>query len=357
MAATYAQFKRTKRRNIPRRIFTLVAVLIVLVAAGLVAVRHAYNSGLGAVSNDQTTQVVTIETGSSSKQIGDLLAAKHLIRSSWAFELYIHSKNLGDKLQAGTYALSPSQSTPDIIATIKKGAVTTKLVTILPGKRIDQVRASLINAGFTPDAVDKALDPAQYADISTLAYKPAGASLEGLLYPDSFQRTTDTDPSVIIRESLQEMSSHLTPDVQAAFASQGMSVYQGLVLASMLEKEVSKPADRAQAAQVFLKRLKTGMSLGSDVTAIYGAINAGKTGLSQAAMLAYDSPYNTLLHTGLPPAPISTVSDSSLQAAGHPAATDWLYFVSGDDGNTYFASNLQDHQANTAKYCHKLCGQ
>lgn len=354
---SFSRFERPKRRNIPRRLFVLFVVLVILTSASLAVVRRAYNKGLGAVSNDQTTQVVTIETGSSSKQIGTLLANKHLIRSSWAFELYIHSKNLGDKLQAGTYALSPSQSTPDIIATIKKGSVTTNLVTILPGKRIDQVRAGLINAGFTPDSVDKALDPAQYADISTLAYKPAGASLEGLLFPDSFERTADTDPSVIIRESLQEMASKLTPDVQAAFANQGLSTYQGLVLASMLEKEVSKPTDRAQAAQVFLLRKKNGMMLGSDVTAIYGAINAGKNTLSQAQMLAYDSPYNTLIHQGLPPTPISSVSASSLQAASHPASTDWLYFVAGDDGTTYFSHTNEEHEALTAKYCHKLCGQ
>ncbi|HWT56095.1 MAG TPA: endolytic transglycosylase MltG [Candidatus Microsaccharimonas sp.] len=354
---SFNRFERTKRPNLPRRIVMLLLVLILLTAAGLVAVHHIYNQGLKPVSSVQATTVVTVEKGSSSKDIAKLLADKHLIRSAWAFELYIHSKNLGDKLQAGTYALSPDQTTPQIIALMTKGAVTTNLVTILPGRRIDQVRADLINAGFAPTAVDQALQPDQYSDVPVLAYKPAGASLEGLLYPDSFQRTGDTDPSVIIRESLQEMSDHLTTDLQATFAAQGLTTYQGLVLASMLEKEVSKPSDRAQAAQVFLKRLKTGMSLGSDVTAIYGAINAGKTNLSQAAMLTYDSPYNTLMHTGLPPAPISTVSDSSLQAAGHPASTDWLYFVSGDDGNTYFATNLQDHQANTAKYCHKLCGQ
>ena len=92
--------------------------------------------------------------------------------------------------------------------------------------------------------------------------------------------------------------------------------------------------------------------LGSDVTAYYGAILAGKSPTT-----TYDSPYNTLLHKDLPPTPISSISESSLNAAGHPAATDWLYFVSGDDGNTYFSTNLQDHEAYTAKYCHKLCGQ
>ena len=348
---------RTKRR-FPRRLLLLFVVLVLIVLAGIVMVRHVYTHDLSPVSSDQTTQLVTIKSGTSTKEIASQLQSAHLIRSAWAFELYVHSKELGSQLQAGTYALSPSQGTAAIIDTLTKGAVTTKLVTILPGRRIDQVRADLINYGFSPESVDAALDPARYGDVPTLAYKPSTAtSLEGLLYPDSFQKTASTDPGIIIRESLQEMSDHLTPDLQAAFAQEGLSTYQGIVLASMLEKEVSNSADRAQAAQVFLKRLKTDMMLGSDVTAIYGAINAGKTQITQGAMLAYNSPYNTLLNKGLPPTPISSVSNSSLQAAAHPASTDWLYFVSGDDGKTYFSKTLQEQQANTQQYCHKLCSE
>lgn len=350
--ASYNRFQQQKRRNIPRRIMLLVVVLVVVSFGSVFAVRRVYNEGLKPVSNDQTTQVVTIKKGSSSKEIGSLLASKHLIKSAWAFELYVHSKEVGDKLQAGTYALSADLGTPAIIKTLTRGDVTTKLVTIVPGKRIDQVRADLINDGFAPDAVDHALDPAQYSNVSTLAYKPAGASLEGLLYPDSFQRTADTDPSVIIRESLKEMGTHLTPDVQAGFAQQSLTVYQGLILASIVEREVSKPTDRPQVAQALLSRLRQGMPLQSDATATYGAVLAGK-----APSLTFDSVYNTYNHTGLPPTPVSSVTDSSLQAVAHPANTSWLYFVSGDDGNTYFSTNLQDHQALTQKYCHKLCSQ
>jgi UPF0755 protein len=146
------------------------------------------------------------------------------------------------------------------------------------------------------------------------------------------------------------MGQHLTPEVQTEFASEGLSTYQGLILTSIVLQEVNKPTDQSQAAQVFLSRIKIGMMLGSDVTAYYGSIIAG-----QAPSLSYDSPYNTLIHTGLPPTPISTINASSLQAVTHPAATSWLYFVAGDDGTTYFSTNLQDQQANTAKYCHKLC--
>jgi UPF0755 protein len=149
-----------------------------------------------------------------------------------------------------------------------------------------------------------------------------------------------------------EASDNYTPDLQAAIAAHGLNPYQGLTLASVVEQEVSKPSDQPQVAQVFLTRLQEGMKLGSDVTARYGAISAG---LSPS--LTYDSSYNTLLHSGLPPTPISSVSSSSLNAVAHPANTAWLYFVTGDDGTTYFSTTFAQHQAYTDKYCHKLCGR
>ncbi len=341
-----------KSARIPRRVWLLLVLLVGLSIAGVVVARHVYTLDLRAVSSSQNTQVITIQKGATVKQISAQLENDHLIRSAWAFQLYVKHKELSDRLQAGTYALSPSQSTGQIVYIMTQGKIAVRLVTILPGRRIDQVRADLINAGFTPTDVDRALDPAQYAGLPALAYKPPSVhTLEGLLWPDSYQKEPDTDPSLLIRESLVAMGQHLTPDVQAAFAAHGLTTYQGLALASIVIQEVNKPQDRTQAAQVFLLRLKAGMMLGSDVTARYGAVTAGLP-----PNLTYDSPYNTLLHTGLPPTPISTISSNTLDAAAHPSATNWLFFVTGDDGNTYFSATLQEHQTLTAKYCHKLCG-
>lgn len=344
---------RGRRPSHFRRLVYLVIVIVIAVAAGAVWVRHAYNADLRPVGVSQSTQIFTVSQGESVKEISSKLQQAHLIRSAWAFELYVHSKELSDKLQAGTYALSASQTTAEIATTITKGEVSTRLVTILPGRRIDQVRADFINDGYAPADVDRALNPTMYADLPVIAYKPAGVTtLEGLLWPDSWYKQTGAQPSDIIRKSLVAMGSHLTPDVQAAFASQNLTVYQGLTLASIVDQEVNKPTDQTQVAQVFLSRLKSGSNLGSDVTARYGAIAADRV-----PTLDYDSPYNTLMHPGLPPSPISTISSSSLAAVEHPASTGWLYFVAGDDGTTYFSTNLQDHEALTAKYCHKLCSQ
>jgi UPF0755 protein len=340
------------RRSWLRRIIVSIGLLVLLLVAATVGVWHFYNQNLRPVSDHGQTQSVTVEPGSTPAGIARLLHNKGLIRNAWTFERYVQSKGVSEDLQAGTYTLSPTQSVSDIVAQLTHGKVTTQLVTILPGQRVDQIRQSLINDGFSESDVDAALNPATYAGNAALVDKPNGDNLEGYLYPDSFQRSDSTKASTIIQESIAEMQSHLTPDIRAAFAKEGLSVYQGITLASIVEQEVSRPADRAQAAQVFLKRLSIGMSLGSDVTAMYGSRLAG-----QGTSLSYDTPYNTLIHTGLPPGPISNVDDSALQAVAHPANTDWLYFVAGDDGTTYFSSTLQQHQAYTRQYCHKLCAQ
>lgn len=342
-----------RKRRVPKRIMFITGLVVVALLVSVVVVRNIYSNGLKAVNDDQATQLFTVEPGASVKVIAQNLEDKRLIRSAWSMQLYIHSKELGDKLQAGTYAFSPNQGTERIVKTLTKGTVSTKLVTILPGRRIDQVRADLINDGFAPTDVDAALDPSQYAGMPILAFKPATATnLEGLLWPDSYQKDASTSASTIIREALETMGEKLTPDVQAAFAAEGLTTYQGLILTSIVTQEVSKPADQAQVAQVFLSRLKTDMQLGSDVTALYGSVVANK-----GSNLSYDSPYNTLQHKGLPPGPISTVSGNALTAATHPAATDWLYFVAGDDGTTYFSHTFDEHEDAAAKYCHKLCNQ
>jgi UPF0755 protein len=124
--------------------------------------------------------------------------------------------------------------------------------------------------------------------------------------------------------------------LRKAFARQGLSTHEAIVLASVVEREVSNSGDRAQVAQVFLKRLRSDIALESDATKIF--------------FDSYENP-------GLPPSPISNVSVSSLQAVADPAKTTWLYFVTGDDEKTYFSHTLEEHEANVAKHCFDKCGR
>ncbi len=340
-------------RRLPRRVLVLLAIFLAVVVIGAAGVQRWYSVNLQPVSSSSQKQYVTIVTGSTLNEIAKQLQQAGLIRSDQAFIWYVSAHNARDKLQAGTYSFRPSERTQTIAESIINGKVATDLVTILPAQRLDQVRQAFIKAGFKAAAVDAALQPDQYrSSFPALADNPSTASLEGFLYPDSFQKTGTTDPRQIIAESLTEMQQRLTPDIRAGFAAHGLTVYQGVTLASIVEQEVPGQNDRNQAAQVFLKRLSIGMQLGSDVTAYYGSIKDGVP-----PSLTYDSPYNTLIHTGFPPGPISNVSGSSLEAVAHPADTDWLYFVAGDDGVTHFAKTLDEHNANVAKYCHKLCSQ
>ena len=346
-------YRMKPRRRFPARVAFLLIGFVLVVTGGAVGVQRWYALNLRPVSASNVKHYVTIASGSGTTAIANQLQSAGLIRSSRAFAWYVSAHNDRDKLQAGTYSFAPNESTATIADMIASGKVASNLVTILPGQRIDQVRQTFIKAGFQPAAVDAALDASQYrATYPALADNPSSANLEGFLYPDSFEKTSTTNPEQIIAESLTEMQQHLTTDIRNGFAKEGLTVYQGVTLASIVEQEVPSQNDRNQAAQVFLKRLQLNMPLGSDVTAYYGAMKAGATPATD-----YDSPYNTLLYKGLPPGPISTVSDGSLNAVSHPASTDWLYFVTGDDGVTHFAKTLDEHNANVSQYCHKLCSQ
>lgn len=344
------KFAKLDPRARTRFAMGLIIAAIILATGAVLFVRQYYTNNLEPVSSSQKTVTVVIPSGSSLDQVSDILEKAEVIRKAWAFKQYVLSRQKEDEIQAGTYAIKPSQSVQEIVQIITEGKVASNLVTIKPAQRIDQVEQALVNSGFAPADVKAALNPAVYAGHPALVDKPADASLEGYLYPESFQKTADTKPEQIIRASLDEMQKRLTPEVRAAFAEQGLSVHRAIILASIVEREVPAGGERTQVAQVFLRRLSEGKRLESDATASYGAILAGAD-----PSLTYDSAYNTYTHDGLPPGPISNVSESSLLAVAHPADTDWLYFVSGDDGVTYFSKTLQEHEALTAQHCKRLC--
>ncbi len=348
---TYQVNKPYRRGRNFRTWLGALSALIVFVVFGLLGAYKVYQSNLGALAPKSTTyKEIVIEQGSTLQAISVQLKQAGIIRSDWAFKRYAQVTSASRYLQAGTYDFSPSQSVQDIVSQLTHGKVATKLVIILPGQRLDQIKRSLIQQGFSESEVNQALEPTQYESSSALADKPKGASLEGYLYPESFQRNATTSAKSLVQQAILQTQDNLTPEILQGFKKQGISTYQGLILASIIEKEVVNQSDRQQAAQVFLKRIKQNMPLGSDVTAFYGSVLAGR-----GQDVTYDSPYNTRIHSGMPPTPISNVSKSSLQAVANPASTDWLFFVAGDDGTTYFSKTVEEHEALTKKFCIKLC--
>lgn len=343
-----------RRRGIRFWLLLVLCFFIISIGGAAFIARHYYLANLKPLSNSENFELITVQSGATVKQIADELETKKVIRKSWAFQWYVRNSEARDTLQAGTYSLRPSQSVEEIVDIMTKGAIATDWITILPGKRLDEVKSAMINSGFKPEDVQAAFNPQLYEDHPALVDKPRGASLEGYLYPETFQKNAQTSPEVIIRASLDQMQSYLTPELRANIVKQGLTVHQGVILASIVEREVTNnnPEDRPKVAQVFLKRLKGDILLQSDATASYGAVLAGEEPSSR-----YDSAYNTYANKGLPPTPISNVTQSSLQAVANPAPTDFLYFVSGDNDINYFSRTIAEHEAFVKAYCQRKCGR
>ena len=349
----YRSYKRRpSKKHVLLLIASIIALALVVTAAGVVYVRNQYMNNLQPVSGSLQTKYFTVEQGSAAKEIARNLEADGLIKDASAFEWYLRTNNLRDKLQAGTYVLSPSMTSQQIANKMVEGDVAKNLLTILPGKRLDQVKRAFVAAGYNQQEIDSAFNPTQYKGHPALVSLTEGSSLEGYLYPDSFERTSATPASAIIRASLDEMAEKLTPDLQAGLAAQRLDLRQALILSSIVLQESGNPNDQPTVAQVFMKRFRSGILLQSDPTAVYASVLAGVE-----PDLSIDSPYNTYVSKGLPPGPIGNVTESALSAVANPSNTDFLYFVAGDDGTTHFSKTLAEHEQNIQKYCTTLCGR
>jgi UPF0755 protein len=339
----------------------ITAVIVLILLGGVLAARSWYNRNLGPVDASSSQNVnFTVVSGSTVHEIADDLKRAKLIRSSQAFVTYVRGKDLFSQLQAGTYTFSQSMSTPQIVDKMVKGDVAKGLLTIPSGKTNKQIRQIFKNAGYNDAELDIAFSSVTYAGHPALASLPQGATLEGYIYPDSYQKTADTPPTAIIRQSLDEMQTKLTPQIISGFAAQGLSTYQGITMASIIEKESGNPKYNPTIAQVFELRLKQNMMLGSDVTALYGAVAdhvqlPDNPEVAAVTAINHDSPYNTRVHTGLPPGPISNMTGDSLSAAAFPSNTDYLYFVNGGDCVIHFSHTEAEHEAAIAKYGAKEC--
>lgn len=345
--------RQHKSRTTKLWLIALILPLIMFLVGGF-AVAFWYQANLQPLSTDDSEIIVNIKEGATAQEISQQLETQNIIRSAYAFDIYTKLNGVRDDLQAGSYKLRASYSVQIIVTKLVNGEVATDLVVVLPASRIDQVKTGFIKAGFERDEVNQAVRPENYRTHPVGVFIPTGATMEGFIYPDSYQRDSQTTVSDIIIAALNELDDALTPDLQQRFAERGLTVYQAITLASIVESEVSAASgDRPTVAQVYLKRLSEGIPLQADPTAQYGTLFA--TGTTDG-WRNYDTPYNTYLYQGLPPGPISNVSKTSLEAVAYPASTDYLYFVADDnDDTTHFARTLAEHEENIAKYCQVKC--
>lgn len=333
-----------------RWLWWIVLTVFAVIAASVTSVALWYNQQLDSLNpNSKQLVNITVSEGTSGSSLGDTLESEGVIRNSTAFSWYLRLNGNSSQLQAGVYKVGPGQTVPEIVEIITSGETETFRLTFLPGDTLEEHRKVFIKAGYEASVVDAALEKTYGHPL--LKTKPKSADLEGYIYGETYEFFVDATPEQILTRTFDEMYKVIVDnDLEAKYKKQGLSLFEGITLASIIQREVNTPADQAQVAQVFLLRMKRGMQLGSDVTYQY---IADKTGQERDVNL--DSPYNTRRYAGLPPGPISSPGETALVAVGNPAKGDYVYFLSGDDDKTYFAKTNAEHEANIKNHCEKKC--
>ena len=296
-------------------------------------------------------QKITVQQDEPVGSIANTLQEAGLISDASIFRDYLIYTGLDTTIQAGDYKLSPAMSIVDIAHKMQDATPTEVTFVILPGWRIEEIAASLPTSGLdiTPDEFIKA-STAPHPGFEPLADAP---STEGFLYPDSYILPRATTIEQLIEDLLRNFTLHLTIDLREGFARQGLSVYQAVMLASIVERESMQAEEAPLIASVYLNRLKIGMKLDADPTVQYamGYNSVQQTWWTNPLGVddfKYDSLYNTYIHDGLPPTPIDNPGLKSLQAVASPADTPYYYFSARCDGTGYhnFTQTFEEHLKN-----------
>jgi len=353
------------KNNLPKMFnFKVIITIAAILLSTFLAVVIIFLIELSPVGGDTELKKITITSGSTLSDIGKQLKDESIIRSSIAFDTYVRIIGKKNNLQSGTYRLSSSESTKQIVEHILKGSVDTFDITFFPGgtlvdnssnatdKKYD-ITTILRRAGYTDEEISAGLSQTYDTvnDKLLFANKPVGSDLEGYIYGQTYKFNVGASVHDVLQATLDEFYKQIEDNnLIEKFSSHGLSLFQGITLASIIQREAGGAQAQKQIAQVFYLRLDLGMSLGSDVTYQY---IADKTGVPRATNI--DSPYNLRVHTGLTPGPISSPGLSALQAVADPAEGDYLYFLAGDDGTVHYARTEAEHEANIVNYCKIAC--
>jgi peptidoglycan lytic transglycosylase G len=293
------------------------------------------------------TVLVEVPEGSSTSDIGHELADAGVISNATVWDWYIRFRDPGE-FQAGHYRMQLNSSFTEAIDALEEGALPPNaiLITVPEGLTVAQTLARLADpedgvSGFTAEALQAAIaDPASRSSILPRGQR----SLEGTLFPESYQVEEGDTPAVVIQRMVAQLDSTVAElDVQARAEALGLTPYQVLTVASIIEEEAGTDDDRPRIARVIYNRLDDEMPLQIDATSCYAKGEPGCT-LTEAD-LASDSPYNTRNRQGLPPTPIASPGRASIEAALDPADGDWLYYVidaDADDGSHIFTADYDE---------------
>ncbi|HTD22107.1 MAG TPA: endolytic transglycosylase MltG [Terriglobales bacterium] len=320
--------------------FKLLALLLLI----LVMVAGYFTYALLAPVGSSDPNFVQLHPGSSTRRIAKDLQAAGVIRNWQAFWLLHYWRP--QPLKAGEYLFDHPANALEVFDRLVRGDIYIREVTIPEGYNIWDIASAIQEAGL-----GKKEDFIKVAQNNALIYDldPQAHSLEGYLFPDTYHFTRT--------QSMQDMAAAMVHRFRQEAQTLGLnSDYHRIVtMASIVEKETPAPEERPLVASVYYNRLARGIVFAADPTVIYGSILASRyRGTIYKSDLQFDSPYNTYKYAGLPPGPIASPGSAALAAALHPAETDYLYFVSDNNGHSRFARTAREHDRNVAAYRHAV---
>lgn len=307
---------------------------------------------------------VDIAGGTTADRVVDDLVQAGLLNNRVLFLNYLRYYGLDSGLQTGQFTLEGNLTIPQLAAAISDGFGRNLTVSFLPGMRMEemvQLLAVTMPAKIDPDEFQRLASSRQLIDSSAYPFLnslPPGASLEGFLFPDAYVVPPDANAFYLIDQMLQNFDRQVTPAMRQAYGAQGLSLFDAVILASIIERETPTDDERPLISSVFLNRLAGGIPLQADPTVQYAAgYQQGGNSWWKVPLTAVDleasHPYNTYVIPGLPPGPIANPGLSSLQAVAEPAATDFLFFVLdcfGDPaGRHVFSHTYEEHVAHVQK--------
>ena len=323
--------------------FFTTLLLLALVVTAIAAYGIYAPIGPTAGTPDSAATYVDIASGTGTQSIALKLEQAGVLRSRYAFDLLRLVK--GGKLIAGEYRFNHPASAAEVYARITHGDVYFIPLTIPEGFNIFDIAQAVAAAGLAPRDTFLQAERTQTGLIADLS--PNAPSLEGYLFPDTYRFNHHSTPASILtamthrfRQVAAQLGITADPDLPGK-----------VILASLIEKEVSQASERPLVAGVFTNRLAQNIPLATDPSVAYAALLENRyRGTIYASDLQSPSPYNTYRHTGLPPGPISNPGVASLKAAISPAATDYLYFVADAQGHSQFSATLQQHSQQVQAY-------
>ena len=333
--------RRRRRRRRGRGLAVLLVLVLLLLPFLLVAGWMVWELHPPGGQGAQVT--VEIQPGWGRREAGDALEAKGVIGSSLAFQLWSKASGAGS-FQAGTYRLATGMGVGEAADALAAGpsAGDHSTLALPPGLRLEQIADRV---GQLPGHNRDAFLALARSGTVRSKYQGPQQSVEGFTWPDTYFVAEQETDQQILQTIVRAFDQHADAlDLATAAAAEGLTPQQAVVVASLVQAEAGGNADAPKIAAVILNRYHQGTPLQIDATLCYS--KGGCPPAPTNADKAIDSPYNTYKATGLPPTPIMTVTEPALQAALHPAAVPYLFYVTGKDGVTYFATTYEEHLAN-----------